>query len=144
MIRYEHTQRGTVLVISLLAAAALCLSFPAPPSAPRNLLLVVAGILALSAFLFSSLTIRVTDRELQWQFGPGLIHKQLPLSEIRGVAVVRTRLAWGWGIHFTPRGWLYNVSGFQAVSVTLKSGRNVLLGTDEPEQLETAIRLALS
>ena len=46
----------------------------------------------------------------------------------------------GWGIHLTPYGWLYNVSGFDAVAITLRNGRKVALGTDDPHGLVDAIR----
>jgi hypothetical protein len=144
MIRYEHTQRGTVVVVSLLVGAAFCLFLQALIPAPRFVLLVAAGVLVLGAFLFSSLTIQITDRALRWHFGPGLIHKQVSLSEIQEAEATRISFMYGWGIHLAPRGWLYNVSGFQAVAVRLKSGKGFLLGTDEPEQLCRAISLALS
>jgi hypothetical protein len=144
MIRYEHTQRGTVVVVSLLVGAAFCLFLQVLIRPPRFVLLVAAGVPVLSAFLFSSLTIQITDRALRWHFGPGLIQKQVSLSEIREVEATRIGFFCGWGIHLTPRGWLYNVSSFQAVAVRLKSGKGFLLGTDEPEQLCRAISLALS
>ena len=144
MIRYEHTQRGTVVVASLLVGAAFCFSLQALIPAPRFVLLVAAGILMLCAFLFSSLTIQITDRALRWHFGPGLIHKQVSLSEIQEAEPTRIKFIYGWGIHLTPRGWPYNVSSFQAVAVRLKSGKGFLLGTDEPEQLLAALRHAIS
>jgi hypothetical protein len=143
MIRYEHTQRGTVVVVFLLVGAAICLFLQALIPAPRFVLLVAAGILMLCAFLFSSLTIQITDRALRWHFGPGLIHKQVSLSEIQEAEPTRIKFIYGWGIHLTPRGWLYNVSGFRAVAVRLKSGKQILLGTDEPEKLRAAILRAL-
>ena len=56
-----------------------------------------------------------------------------------------TRTNWieGWGIHLTSRGWLYNISGFSAIIVKLKNNQQFLLGTDEPEQLASAIRQQL-
>lgn len=144
MIRYEHTQRGTVVMVSLLVGAAFCLFLQALIPAPRFVLVVAAGVPVLSAFLFSSLTIQITDRALRWHFGPGLIQKQVSLSEIQEAEATRINFFCGWGIHLTPRGWLYSVSSFQAVAVRLKSGKGFLLGTDEPEQLCRAISLALS
>ncbi len=133
---YKHTQRGTVILIVLLGVAALFIilgltllksfSFSAP-------------ILLACAWLFHSLTIEITDCELRWRFGPGLIRNCVPLTEIVSVGPVRTGLSWG--IHWSPRtGWLYNVSGFGAVAVTLRSGKRFTLGTDEPQAL--AARLA--
>jgi len=44
----------------------------------------------------------------------------------------------------TPHGWLYNVSGLDAVEVTTKSGKKYRIGTDVPAELEQAIRSVLS
>jgi hypothetical protein len=144
MVRYEHTQRGTVVVVSILVGAVICLFLQVLIPAPRIVLLVAAGGLGLCAILFSSLTIQISDRALRWHFGPGLIHKEVLLSEIQEAEPARIHFMYGWGIHLTPRGWLYNVSGFRAVAVRLKGGKRFLLGTDEPERLCEAISLALS
>ena len=59
----------------------------------------------------------------------------MPLAAIRTVEATRTRWWEGWGIHYTRRGWLYNVAGFAAVVITLHTGQRFLVGTDEPERL---------
>jgi hypothetical protein len=143
-IRYEHTQRGTVLLVTFLVTVLFLLGLdPLVPTA-REVLFSVIGILAICGFLFSSLTIQITDRVLRWQFGPGLIRKEVPLHDIQKAEVIGTTFLQGWGIHHTTRGWLYNVSGFQAVAVRLEGGKQFLLGTDEPEQLLAALRHAIS
>jgi len=144
MVRYEHTQRGTVLLVTFLVTVFFLLALDMLVPAVRGVLVIVIGILTVCGFFFSSLTVRITDRGLQWRFGPGLIRKEVPLKEIQRVEVTETTFLQGWGIHYTSRGWLYNVSGFRAVAVTLKSGKQFLLGTDEPEQLRAAIHHALS
>ena len=40
-------------------------------------------------------------------------------------------------------GWLFNVSGLQAVEIFLRSGKKYRIGTDEPERLVEAIRANL-
>jgi hypothetical protein len=143
MIRYEHTQRGTVLLVTFLVGALFLLGLGVLVPREEGVLFAVIGILAICGFLFSSLTIQVTDRALRWQFGPGLIRKEVPLREIERVEVTETTFLQGWGIHYTTGGWIYNVSGFQAVAVKLKNGKQFLLGTDEPERVCNAISLAL-
>jgi hypothetical protein len=140
MIRYEHTQRGTVPLVVLLVAALLLLALAMLVPKVGDVPFTVIGILAICGLLFSSLTIQITDRELRWQFGPGLIRKEVPLHEIERAEVIETTFLQGWGIHYTFRGWLYNVSGFQAVAVRLKNGKQFLLGTDEPERLQAALQ----
>ena len=51
--------------------------------------------------------------------------------------------ATGWGIRLIPNGWLWNVSGLGAVELSLVNGQRFRIGTDEPEQLATAIQGAL-
>jgi hypothetical protein len=98
---------------------------------------VLLGVLmvTIAGWLFHSLTIELADGELRWRFGPGLIRKRVQLNEIASVKPVRTNFIEGWGIHFSRFGWLYNVSGFGAVAITLRNGKRLALGTDEPETL---------
>ena len=76
-------------------------------------------------------------------FGPGIIRKRARLAEIVGCEPIRVRWWYGWGIHLTPFGWLYNVSGLDAVAITLRAGRKFALGTDDPHGLTAAIRDAI-
>jgi len=98
---------------------------------------LIAGTIALIvvAFLFRSMTIEISDKELRWYFGSGFYSKRVPMDEVASAEVVQTSFMNGWGIHYTPRGWLYNVSGFDAVCVTLRNGKRFCLGSDEPEEL---------
>ena len=77
-------------------------------------------------------------------FGIGIIRKRVRLAEIAGCEPIRIRWWYGWGIHLTPYGWLYNVSGFDAVAITLLDGRKFALGTDDPHGLLAALRAAIS
>ena len=139
MIRYEHTQRGTVVQVALVIGALVCFGLSQFLSAPPFVVPMVVAVFVICAYMFSSLTVQITDRELHWCFGPGMFRKELDLAEIVSVEVTRTRLLEGWGIHKTSRGWLYNVSGFGAVLLTLHGGKRILLGTDEPDRLRLAI-----
>ena len=130
---YKHTQRGTLILAVTLGLAALFIALGLDTANGKPLWMSVP-VLLVCAWLFNSLTIEITGYELRWRFGPGLISKRVPLAEIVSAAPVRTGPSWG--IHWSPRtGWLYNVSGFDAVSVTLRSGKRFTLGTDEPQAL---------
>jgi hypothetical protein len=87
--------------------------------------------------------VRVADGRLQLHFGPGWPRKSWPLEDIAAVELTRTTFADGWGVHRTRRGWLYNVSGRDAVALELKDGRTVLVGTDEPRRLRAALQRAI-
>jgi hypothetical protein len=108
------------------------------------ILLVVAAILIVTLFLFASLTVEVTDTEVRLSFGAGVIQKSFQIDEIRDVRVVKNAWYYGWGIHMTPHGWLFNVAGSEAVELTFDSGTKVRIGSDEPSRLMAAIRLAMA
>jgi hypothetical protein len=139
MTLYKHTQSGSFIKVILWGTFVLFLivfSFAAegrPYTWPAFLMLL--GI----AMLFNSLTIEVTESRLSWKFGVGVIRKSVPISDIETLEVVRNRWWYGYGIRYTPHGWLYNVSGLKAIEVKLKDGKTFRLGTDEPEELHRAL-----
>jgi hypothetical protein len=90
-------------------------------------------------WLFGSLTVEVDDEELRHWFGPSFWKKSYQLLDIESSTVVRNSWFWGWGIRLTPNGWLYNVSGLDAVQLQLRSGRKLRIGTDDPQGLVEAI-----
>jgi hypothetical protein len=75
---------------------------------------------------------------------PALSARECRLAEMVRCEPIRIRWWYGWGIHMTPFGWLYNVSGFDAVAITLHDGRKFALGTDDPHGLIDAIRPYIS
>jgi hypothetical protein len=139
MTRYQHTQIGHAIVWSLLAIILIVnggLGHHAPPLAVSIMLLVCL-------ILFYRLNVTIDDETLCASFGPGIIRKRVPLADIVRCEPIRIRWWYGWGIHVTPCGWLYNVSGFDAVAITLRDGRKFALGTDDPQELTAGIRDAI-
>jgi hypothetical protein len=96
-------------------------------------------ILAGCAVVFATLTVRVDEAALEFWFGPGLIRRRFPLYSIAMCRVVKNPWYYGWGIHLTPAGWLYNVSGFWAVELVMTDGKQCRIGTDDPQSLVQAI-----
>ena len=146
---YEHTQVGWPIRIGLLAGAVVFLSMTALEDLRQSqtalLALWLGAVLAVAiGWLWSSLTVRIADGVLRLQFGLGLPRKTVPLADLESVEVTRTRFLDGWGVHRTRRGWLYNVSGFDAVLLRRKDGKALLVGTDEPRKLKTALERALT
>jgi hypothetical protein len=139
MKAYQHRQFGWVIVLTTGAIGLAILL--AATSAPHPAYFAWAGVgILLVGALFSTLTIIIEDGLLRASFGPGLIQKKVKLAEIASVRPIPVRWWYGWGIRLTPHGWLYNVSGWKAVEITLRHGRRFCLGTDEPESLQKAIQ----
>ena len=136
-VHYKHTQTGTVIIVMLALGAILMAVLV------RNLMswTVVLGIaiLIVVGILFGTLTVEVAGGKLRFWFGPGLIRKEYFLSDVTSAEAVRNHWYYGWGIRYTPHGWLFNVSGLDAVAITLSSGKRFRVGTDQPHELERAI-----
>ncbi len=141
MLLYRHRQRGTVIVVTMALAALAVVAaiesgrLPTPFSA---LVLVFFACLV----LFGSLTVEVDRTAVSLRFGSGLIRRRFPLAGILAVRTVRNPWYYGWGIRMLSNGWLFNISGLDAVEIELTDGRTHRIGTDEPEALAVAIQQA--
>jgi hypothetical protein len=140
--RYEHTQIGHVIIWPLLGI--ILIANGVTEALAHWPALVVSLILLVCLILFYRLKITIKDETLWASFGLGIIRKRVRLAEIVGCESIRIRWWYGWGIHLTPCGWLYNVSGLDAVAITLRDGKRFALGTDDPHGLTEAIRAATS
>ena len=130
-------------MIAALFAGVLGLSASIAFGSGPKILVVVIALLALCLLLFPTLTAIVQGDRLRCFFGIGLIRREVPVSEILAVSVVRNPWTYGWGLRLIPGGWLWNVSGFDAVELQLDQGKVFRIGTDEPEALRTAIANAV-
>lgn len=142
MERYRHTQIGYVTIIAL-AIALLFIAYLMAVQGFNWIAFVVLIILAVCLMLFATLTVVVEEDVLEVRFGPGIIRKEFPLKDIETCRIVKNPWYYGWGIHMTPHGWLYNVSGSYAVEIGLKTGGKYRIGTDVPNDLENIVRQSI-
>ena len=143
MKRYEHTQIGYLTLSAILLVAAFVAIMGIVWPSDRGIRLTNATfelILLICAVIFSKLTIRIDGENLRACFGMGIVLRKTLLNEISECEPIRIRWWDGWGIHLTPYGWLYNVSGLDAVAILLRDGRKFALGTDDPHGLVAAIQ----
>ncbi len=140
-IHYEHTQRGTLMIVTLLISAlAIAAIAYANTGSTRWISSAAALGMAILAWLFSSLTVRVDDSEVHWYFGPGAWTYRMPLADIAAARAVRNSWVNGFGIRMGPGFRLYNVSGLDAVELQLKNGEVRRIGTDDAPGLAAALK----
>ena len=141
MSQYRHTQPAYLIryMFMTVAGVAVLITLIAGDGAAWRVVGVLMAILVILGWLFSSLTVEVSADHVSWYFGPGFWKKKLDRHDIEAVSPVGTHCWYGWGIRYTPQGWMYNVSGLKAVKLTLRSGKTILIGTDEPEMLAAAL-----
>ena len=142
MVRYKHTQVGWV-TLTAIGAGLVVVGLTLPNAGESWIPLAVFVVLVVAMVAYSSLTVTITDDTLEVRYGPGLIRRRYPLVDIRLSRIVRNPFYYGWGTRMTPHGWLFNVSGFEAVEVEFKTGKKIRAGTNEPQALDSAIREAI-
>ena len=147
---YKHTQIGYLmlfitLVVLVFFAWLQITARAEPPSYDSGTNFAITAIMALILFIlvsFSTLTVFIDEQFLRIRFGWGIFRKKFLLTDIAAIRKVKNHWYYGWGIRlwFWPKMWIFNVSGFNAIELTMKNGRIYRIGTDEPEKLEAAIK----
>ena len=107
------------------------------------MLYLVTSLLFVVLLLFHSLNVRIDDEAIHLRFGVGLLRKSIPLETIDSCRTIRNSLIYGFGIRYVFDGWMWNVSGLDAVQLTFADGKHFRIGTDEPKALESAINGAI-
>jgi len=143
MNAYKHTQVGVFLIISY-SAVILLLGILFIVTDFNPIALVGLTIMLIVLGLFATLTVQIGAQKIRIHFGFGLVRKDFLIKEIVGYRVVENPWTYGWGIRFTPRGWLYSVSGFSAIELQMKSGKFYRIGTDDPSGFARALENALN
>ncbi len=130
---YKHTQLGTVLIVGLaLGLLVLAMVVPFPTW--------LVPLYAVLVLLFGWLTVEISEEFLVCRFGIGLIRKSFALRDIEEARTVRNRWYYGWGIRWTPHGWLFNAAGLDAVEIRMSNQKSYRVGTDQPAELLRAIQ----
>lgn len=142
MKQYKHTQVGYLLLIIYIVVI-LFIGYMNIVTGSNPTILIVLLIMLIVLVLFATLTVTVDERMIKIRFGVGLIRKSFSLEDIESYSIVKNPWYYGWGIRYTPRGWLYNVSGFSAIELQMKNGKYYRIGTDDPEGLARALGEAL-
>ena len=153
MHHYENTQPGTfirvmtgswVVLFGVLVVVMLALGQKEAAIFLCVVTVVLALILWIVLVLCHSLTVRVSRSEIALSFGVGLIRKQFPIGDISRARIVQNRWYNGFGIRKIRGGWLYNVSGFDAIEIQLKNERKYRIGTNQPKELLAAVESAIT
>jgi hypothetical protein len=139
---YQHTQQA-FLPFTLWIAFVIVMGALIPREEWAAWLAVFLLAITLVMILFSRLTVAVTNESIVASFGAGWPRHTETLEDVRAVAAVRNTWIQGWGIRKISGGWMYNVQGYGAVELDLRSDRTFRIGTDEPAALEAAIAMVI-
>lgn len=140
----KYTQSGIFSLTVLLPVLLLCIVMLIVSGFDEPVTVVILSFVILifivCILIFYKLTIVIDDTHLIFSMGIGLVRKSFPLSDIAGCKPVKNSFLSGVGIHLTSSGWLYNVSGHQAIELSFKSdARKIRIGTDKAEEISRIV-----
>ena len=142
MSQYKHTQIGYFFLT--LYGAVLLIIISLFIFTDYSLIAMIGLIIMLIALgIFASMTVKISAQKMKIQLGLGAIRKQIPIKDIETYRVVTHPWYFGWGIRYTPRGWIFRVSGNSGIEIQMKGGKLYQVGTDEPQELVEALNQAL-
>ena len=142
MERYRHKQPGWAMLV-ILGVVLVFLFFIKPPQCGCRGFALVMALILVALGLFSKMIVIIDEEYLQVRFSYGVIRAKFKLSEIAVFKKVRNPWYYGLGIHYLGNGWIYNVSGLDAVEITMKNNKVHRIGTDEPDKLIETLRQVL-
>lgn len=138
---YNRTQRGLAITLPVLAASIPLLILGV--AMMQWEMIVTALVLSLLSLLFYKLEVTVEDTVIVIRYGIGWIRKRIPLEEVMSAEPVRNKWYYGWGIRWYPGGWIFNISGLDAVELRTAEGPDYRIGTKDPVGLAGAIQARL-
>jgi len=101
------------------------------------LILSFTGLTFLICLLiFYKLTIYIDSTYISFKLGLGLINKKYLISDVKSCKSVKNDPFYGIGIRKIPNGWLYNVTGLEAIELTFKNRNSkIRIGTNKPNEI---------
>ena len=113
------------------------------PSISLIVISIVPVISFIFVFAFGKMTTVIADDSIRltWRFG--FPTKEIPLSEIQTIDVKEISNWLGSGIKGTRTGMMWRAWGKTVVVVEQFDGKTTFVGSDNPEELASAIRSAL-
>ena len=141
MERYKHTQVGwaiigTVLIVLAIIYIVAGIRFG---NITFGLLTAVSSVVFIVCMLFARMTVILDEEYLRVNFAINIIKIKFRLSDIISCKVVKNPWYQPWGIHYGGGVWVYNVSGYDTVEITIRNGGIHRIGTNDQDNLETVI-----
>jgi len=144
MIKFKYSQFGTfsvILMLPIFVFSLIMLFTTGLKDLIQGSFFSFLSITFLICLLiFYKLTIYIDDTYFIFKLGVGLITKKYLISDIKSCKAVKNSPLYGIGIRMLPNGWLYNVSGLDAIELTFKNKKSIVrIGTNNPETVSQTL-----
>lgn len=141
----KYTQFGTfsvviMLPLLLLFSVLLIKSWLAnTPDFYIHIFLVLTFLICL--LIFYKLTIIVDRTHVSFKLGIGLVRKTYKIEDLKSCKAVTNSIFNGIGIRMLSNGWLYNVSGLEAIELQFVNKKSIVrIGTNNSDEISHLIQ----
>lgn len=126
-----------LLAVSLAVPAILLFKEITEKSGGFSGLIIILSVIIL--FVVLRMTTVVTKENIQLTYFP-FVNKTINLADIETMKVINYGFVGGWGIRFwTQYGTVYNVRGNKGLHIKFKNGKQLVIGTQKPQELEKVV-----
>ena len=95
--------------------------------------------LVIVLFVVLNMKTTITQKSIQLVYFP-FVWKTINIDNIASMEVINYGFVGGWGIRlWTSYGTVYNTRGNKGLHIKLKNGKQLVIGTQKPEELEKVV-----
>jgi len=130
-----------VLMVGIIYQVGLGKSFGSNP-VPDSTLYLLLFTMSLPAIVLRIIKLKteITKKEIHFGFHP-FHSKSVSWEEVLSARVIKYGFVGGYGIRmFTKHGTVYNVRGKMGLAIELKTGKKLIIGTQDPDRLKTYLK----
>jgi len=141
---YNHTQKSLLMLVVIILVIITIFYLSLTQGFDLFAFLIDLFIIILiTSFLI--LNVKIDNKYLKIKFGYGIFRKKFLLKNIKEFKPVKNKWYYGWGIRLKlfPYTWIFNISGFDAIEITLKNDKIYRIGTDDINGFERALKKAI-
>jgi hypothetical protein len=126
-------------VYGIIQQLFLDVPFGTKPMSDTGLIIFFMGVLAFCYFFWMMrLQTTITEHDIEIRFIP-FVRKRIAWSDVEQATVIKYGFV-GYGIRiWTPYGTVYNVSGNKGLSLLLKNGKKLVVGTQRSHEMEDVV-----
>ena len=135
--RFNQWWLWLLLAVSLAVPAILLFKEESEKSGGFSGLIIILSVIII--FVVLRMTTVVTKENIQLTYFP-FVNKTINLADIETMKVINYGFVGGWGIRFwTQYGTVYNVRGNKGLHIKFKNGKQLVIGTQKPQELQKIV-----
>ncbi len=139
--RFNQWWLWVLLIISSVAPVIILYKeFTSSTSTSGSLSALIILFLVTVLFVVLKMKTTITQKSIQLVYFP-FVWKTINIDDIASMEVINYGFVGGWGIRlWTSYGTVYNVRGNKGLHIKLKNGKQLVIGTQKPEELEKVLQ----